>query len=496
MSSSNMAVAKIPVSIRADTMETEIFIVDADFRRVAKGIGSLDEQLAPGLYDIKFKAGSAVEHVPLTLEPNAPRADIRGPRMRFETSAPLAETETEHETQGENARVLSQQVHEERGEGSQLFIFARDLSEGSASPMNGLSLCSGTGQMIVDLASRGVASGYQRFRSAGLTVKVNPGVYRLRVTGSGGTSIEQSVVASKDWQTQVFLTLSDCLPGDTNLFPDLTGASVFMSRLGNGFNPGDDDSRHVDLARQGLANRRNVMSRRDIWDMLWGKYRNPMLGIYGAHLLLLEPDPDMSLLEEVTNNLTELIGDHPDVGALRLYLARRKHEPIPPARFGLPPMLMSSWKVIIEATAEAPGLVARRSLSARIADRIWGQGPWLVWTTPADAPVQSMVMGIAPPSPAIEPALVGNLTSTVEQLGMRADLASVIEGLRLTPLESDLFSLIQQTTAPPRGRLAEARPSPPPRLDASIMVRSLGAPSSAVADAVEQLASKLKRVSP
>ena len=52
-------------------------------------------------------------------------------------------------------------------------------------------------------------------------------------------------------------------------------------------------ARLTELARQGLIDRRQVLPR-DVTEMLWAKWDNPMLGILGGHLLLLNPAPDLT----------------------------------------------------------------------------------------------------------------------------------------------------------------------------------------------------------
>jgi len=47
--------------------------------------------------------------------------------------------------------------------------------------------------------------------------------------------------------------------------------------------------------------------------------------------------------------------------------------------FSVPPMLSSSWSIIVGATASRPELVPRGSLSAAISERVLAGGPWLRW---------------------------------------------------------------------------------------------------------------------
>lgn len=129
------------------------------------------------------------------------------------------------------------------------------------------------------------------------------------------------MVVSEGWQTQVFLFRRTFGKGEESRRPDLSEASVLMGRTGSGFYPDRDDERWTELARLALAGNRKAMpSRDDLREMLVHKFEDPMLGIYAAHLLLREPEIRVDLLEIVLGNLFSMLGEHPDVQALRLKL--------------------------------------------------------------------------------------------------------------------------------------------------------------------------------
>jgi len=117
-------------------------------------------------------------------------------------------------------------------------------------------------------------------------------------------------------------------------------------------------------------------------EMLRAKFGNPMLGIYGGHLLLLSAESNRALLREIVDNLQALVGDqHPDVMALRLTL-----EPDAAMRFRFPPMLRSSWDLVV-AKASHPGsaLVPPDSYAFKIGGHLYGSGAALAWRTPPHA---------------------------------------------------------------------------------------------------------------
>lgn len=115
---------------------------------------------------------------------------------------------------------------------------------------------------------------------------------------------------------------------------DLSRTSVLLSQT-RGFSPNESLLRVTELARVALATKgpgeRGQTDRRlvpdDMRTLLREKFGNPMLGIYAAHLLLLETSVDVELFREVVRNLRAMLGrQHPDVEALAL---RATGEPSP-----------------------------------------------------------------------------------------------------------------------------------------------------------------------
>jgi hypothetical protein len=116
--------------------------------------------------------------------------------------------------------------------------------------------------------------------------------------------------------------------------------------------------------------------------------KNPMLGILTAHLLLLAGPEAKTGLARIASRLEEIIPGHPDVASLSYELpALRRDIPM----FPTPPMLRSSWGLIVRSSSPAHDPIGPTSYSARIAGQLWGTGAWLAWTTPAeiDQPVVS-----------------------------------------------------------------------------------------------------------
>jgi hypothetical protein len=153
------------------------------------------------------------------------------------------------------------------------------------------------------------------------------------------------------------------------------------------FSAGEPLLRLAELARVALAtkrqNERGDTNRQfvpdDVRSLLRSKCDNPILGIYAAHLLLMESTVDVPLLRDVVGHLRVLLrAPHPDVEALAL----RADLGTPIQPFTDPPMLSPSWSLIVEATIAHPELVSD-GLTRRTTGEFPPEGPWHVWKSAA-----------------------------------------------------------------------------------------------------------------
>jgi hypothetical protein len=395
MPSSNQNMVRLSVST-ADPA-TEIFVLDADFRLEKRGIGRLDAEFPPGLYAVRARSGPETreEVVLLPRDATGPVAVSFEP-IRFGTPAPLFYTGTTHEYHIHFAGTASSEVHVKAGSGSWLFFFAREwrsqgsppLDQPKRSPLRGLTLRTLDGQVIADLDASGEKQLDEADPSAACSIELDPGVYRLVLEAGPGQTLEQSIVASPDWQTQVFFFQRDYADDLEWRRADLVGASILMAN-GPGFHANQEDQRLAEMARLAIRDGRRVLSE-DLQLMLHGKFSDPMLGIYGAHLLLREREINEDLYLIVVNHLRGMLGDHPDVEALGLRLDGSTSRSIE-----APPMLRQSWQLILNASVTRPDIVPAASLLADIAPRVWGEGPWLIWIERSDAEMASDLQQIA-----------------------------------------------------------------------------------------------------
>ncbi len=297
-----------------------IEVLDAGYQVRVSGYGKIEEDLPTGFYTVQYKAADAMQERNITLRPNEPPLIIdEPPDLPFASAAPLEFTSTSNDYQQSHAQRLSTAPPFERGSGSQLFIFVRDVDPGGQThPAKGLSLHALSGEPIVQLDEViEFGRSRQKARWGGRNIAVDPGLYRLRLALPKGKAIEMILPACPGWQSQIFLLRQggDSTVGGKTVL-DLPNATQLMARFyqdyNEGFNPRNymsmqkqvhpleagEDLRLVELARQALARGYRGIGSSDLDAMLRGKWHDPLLGILGLHLLLQLPEPNLDTAEE------------------------------------------------------------------------------------------------------------------------------------------------------------------------------------------------------
>ena len=389
----------VPITIRAGDPGTEIFLIDSDLQRIAQAVGVLNTEQPAGLYQVKLRAGTSIQEDLIKVAKTPFEKSY--PPLAISSPVPLKDTTKTHEFHVHNAEVHSKVQHVDKGSGSFIYIFARDWtsktpgegktvsSEPYVHPAKGLKLIDKAGVELVDFENKSTAE-LCWDPWAACNVKIDPGSYILQLHSPDGSVWERTLVASPNWQTQCFL-LQRCFGESKG--PDLAGATVLTRRPDLGFSTGDSELRLVELARLALINERPILSN-EVEDLLTRKFDNPMLGIFGAHLLIeLEQSRGLAyeagLLEHVVEKLRHLLQEpHPDVEALAYKAGLQK----PDYKFEMPPMIRRSWALMTHASAEKGDVIPPDSLNTRIYDRILSAEPWLVWSGEQQADDESQVL--------------------------------------------------------------------------------------------------------
>ena len=433
MSASDSALPKRTLRIEVLESLSDVTITTAQFQIAlscpASESSPVEIDLAPGLYRVTFRNGAAASHVDVELWPgDAPLVVRQRERLAFRSPIPIPGTTTTHEWHEGPLRDLAARLPEALGAGGSaaLLLVIRDVgrarleaaSEESAGseaaersvrqsvppvrsayatwdelsasrPHEGATLHGSDGRLLHDLASPHVEGpGF-----AGWSFTTDEPCLRLRVATTRG-AIESALALSDGWQLQAFLPCRTHAGGERRADPD--NVALGMTRLPLAAAPGglsaEEWYRRNEIARMALARRRPgygaEISREWLDDPA-----DPILGVYGAHLQLLEDEVDAGLLQATIAQLDRLLPPgasnerHPDLASLHVGASRTIGAPLPPdLHVSLPPLLEASWLWIVEQAAESDDLIREGSLAESIADRlVSGPGTSLTWIADAGA---------------------------------------------------------------------------------------------------------------
>jgi hypothetical protein len=318
---------------------------------------------------------------------------IRLDPVLFVSAIPLANTAETNDAHAKAAADAASRTPDLIcGAKSSIVIVVRSFrnSDEAQHPARGLELRTLDGTSLVSLKHK-IRVAESLDPVATLHVAVNPGAYLLALKDARNRCVEQIVVACEEWETQVFLLATQARGGRA----DLINGAITIRRPSAGFDPNDPDVRLEEMARAALRDDHDILSN-DVRKRITSPDAPPILAILGA-LLLIREAKDSKLRKEalgdapphidntaavrtIVNNLRSALGarSHPDVEAIAIGAGVADAGYV----FDAPPMFRGSWRLLLKAGADRPGLVPADSLCARVATRLWGDGPSLLFLDP------------------------------------------------------------------------------------------------------------------
>jgi hypothetical protein len=478
------------LSIDAGSPTAEIFVINSDNTVVARGVQYLQQILPVGIYKVRFRIGNTVADKLIELPigtgfytpPELPELPLVSP-------VPLGGPAGSPQSLISGlASTWSTTVHVSHGQGSRIFLFV-DASTNPSQPIapGDVILRTFAGLQIATLSAG--LSGEGCF---GCTIELDPGGYILEVQRGESATVQQAVYTAPGLETQVFLPVAP--QSQQNCIPDLSACAMLMSPISYGFRPDSQSFRWAEAARKTLSSGRMGVTPAQqlrgmqavgpddpmIEGMLAGKFLSPMLGIYGAHLMAAQNNSDNDdLIREVVTNLNKLVGELPDVSALRLYLGDPSSFTL---SFSYPPMLAASWALIVKHSPNSPNLVPTGSFSAHIAGSLWGSGAWLGWKI-SEGEVNAVSSSIADVDWDLLTRSARDETSQILHANLNPAERAVMSYVRATGTKFRLPSKLALASSPEPDNLRQITPSG--------ITSATGIPFSVVVDAAASLTRKL-----
>lgn len=385
-----MSNSKIPVTVEVADQASTVEVLDGSFRVIAQGFGRLKTELPPGVFKARSQVGAAVQEKLFAVEEGGGPQFVGLAPVAFASPAPLQDTTTSHEYHQAAVYEASSNLVPplQVGSGSSLLLSIRDPSDtpfrqtqkslpAYASAYQGFSLCRADGSELVNYdqaARRDIGNGFVVSKA-----ELDPGNYILKVARHGFEPLGLPAITVPGWSTQIYLMIE---AGGCGYRPALAGAALMMLPCGQNFQPADRFFRLTEVARQALQRGKNILDHNLLNDLLSSKFGNPYLGLFSAHLLLLEAAPPIPLLRTVVDNLTGLLGaDFPDVIALRHRLHQLAPDSglAPPGALEFPPLLRASWEIAAELAVDDEAIFPPGSVSRQISDRLCDNGIWMAW---------------------------------------------------------------------------------------------------------------------
>lgn len=424
-----MSDSEILLELSCDNPAAELLVVDSDFKILKKGSSPLTATVAAGIYSLKAKIGAQFTEELEMVNGELATQQIRLIAPKFESPMPLEGTKTSREYHAESLSQFTGDgaTHATLGEGSAIVLYVRDTSRlnfnhkedeaaAYADNFKGFRLLDGHGKELVNFDEKDKSTCLPQDGYMGARVRVVPGHYVLSWR-RGGRETRLSLNTAQDWTLQVFLRLQPSTDGPVSMVPDFAEAAFAYDTMGTAYSDQRDDWRMLEAARLALLDRRNVVSGDMMRDILTGKFSNPMLGIYGGHMLAADPISDTELFGTVVRNTVDLVGpENPDAMSLVwLYQSKTGKRPAGMderpwaeilSKLMGPPLLVQSWDALV-ACAEKFNVDITTLSAYRVAGHLAVSGITLTWEWfPPASPA-------APETPEVlpEPESTGLITS-------------------------------------------------------------------------------------
>ena len=300
------------LQVATDTKVAAIHLIDSSFGRIAEHAGFFPATgHKPGVFKLRVQYGREIVDVTekIILLDRDTQLTIKAPTLK--SPVPIYGTAYTHEFHIDAAHAL--EVYPQT-KAAQLGIMARfwtgrepTITDASRypHPLQGLSLIAASGVVVAEASAFESVQPTQHADRGGDPVAtwvadVEPGIYFLRQQLASGLILERTLVASADWRTDLFIRrdfkdIADTGGPDPPRLRRTGSVAILMARKSaqkTSDQQRDDEQVTIEAARLALKQGRQILDE-TLEALLCRKFENPIMGILGALLLIMETlDPE------------------------------------------------------------------------------------------------------------------------------------------------------------------------------------------------------------
>lgn len=360
------------IRLRARSEWVEIVIEDSRHAPVARGFGSLEQQVERGVYRLAYRLGAVVERRLVAVEPGPPFVPDP-PELLLPAAAPVDGTEAFAAEHAEAAARHSRELG--RDTGLVLMMRATGGADAYVRPDHLADVWALGARVTWEPdATQRYAIWSSEGPSGGTTIRAP----REKLPPDVLPVLEQPLYLCAGWQTLVFVP---CGVGG----PVFAEASIHLVPAGQVWDGGTFGALAVEALVGLLCAQARPPAPATIARIEEDTDGNPMAAILLAHLLRSQPGKADPALARLIARLRRLLPDHPDVRALAWLDPERGDAR--PHQVDWPPSLLAGYEAVELLDGDAPGVLPDGSAAVRREPQRVKEGLWTAWSMkPGEAP--------------------------------------------------------------------------------------------------------------
>jgi hypothetical protein len=382
--------AKFLLTVEADSPGLEILVIDDAGRivgRCAADQAGLRLELPRGLYTVRSLLSGTFIDTAIRLD--GPRT-LRAETPEVFSAATFPGARTTHDYYAAPAleaslRMTARTVSRSADAG--LLLFARSPRRESYKGedlFSNITLRAPNGKVLSRLEKRGVERGEEGW--AAFSTSLPAGQAIIEDAGTPSRRIPVPLLHGR--QTQIFvmhhgrLLWEDMRPNMVLHAPDSHAVPLdFRKETWR-------SASNIDAGLLALQNHAYTIAPSLINAFVDTKFQNPIAGLLGAYLLLLDGLRGKKIsreyadrIRDVLDNLRRLLPESADVAALEI-MAEPWLGPASPRPILQAPFFRHGTKVLLRAAVSAPEWLPPESLLAEVADHLYADSTWTTWAVP------------------------------------------------------------------------------------------------------------------